>query len=96
MTHALKPAWRPQQFDRALFEDAHFSDIWNDAQNSRTAVVRVHLQSLIREISRALIDRAATNRASMNRTSMNQALAQADMSVAAPGAERKASVPDVG
>jgi hypothetical protein len=58
MTHALKGARRPRQSGRALFEDAHFSDIWNDAQNSRTAVVRAHVQSLIRRIRRAMINRA--------------------------------------
>ena len=84
MTHALKPAGRPQQSDRALFEEVHFADIWNDAQNLRTAVARVHLQSLIRQIRRALINRAA-----MNHASMNQALARAGKSVAMPGADPK-------
>ena len=85
MTHALKRAWRPQQSDRALFDDTHFSEIWNDAQSSRTAAVRASLQSLIRRIRRALIDRAA-----MNRASMNQALTQAGKSVVASGADLKA------
>jgi len=82
MTHALKRAWRPQQSDRALFDDTHFSEIWNDAQSSRTAAVRASVQSLIRRIHRALIDRA-----SMNHASMNQALAQAGKSVVTPGAD---------
>ena len=85
MTHALKGAWRPQRSDRALFEDAHFTDVWNDAQNARTAVVRAHVQSLIRRIRRALIDRAA-----MNHASMNQALAQAGTSAATPRTDLKA------
>jgi hypothetical protein len=84
MTHALKGARRPQESDRALFEDAHFTDIWNDAQNARTAVVRAHVQSLVRRIRRALINRAA-----MNRASMNQALTQAGMGVATPGTDQK-------
>jgi hypothetical protein len=78
MTDALRPARRPQESDRALFDDTHFSEIWNDAQSSRAAAVRASVQSLIRRIRRALIDRAAMNRA------------QADMSVAARGTDRKA------
>jgi hypothetical protein len=78
MTDALRPARRPQESDRALFDDTHFSEIWNDAQSSRAAAVRASVQSLIRRIRRALIDRAAMNRA------------QADMSIAAPGTDRKA------
>ena len=75
MTDALRPAWRPQESDRALFDDTHFSEVWNDAQTSRPAAVRASVQSLIRRIRRALIVRAAMNRA------------QAGMSVAAPGSD---------
>jgi hypothetical protein len=84
MTHVLKGVWRPQQSDRALFEDTHFSDIWNDAQNLRTAVVRAHVQSLIRRIRRALI-----NPGSMRHPLMHRDLAQTGMSAAAPGADLK-------
>ena len=87
MTHALKGARRPRQSGRALFEDAHFSDIWNDAQNLRTSIVRAHVQALIRRIRRALI-----NPRSVRHPLMHRDLTQAGMSAAKTGAKTGADL----
>jgi hypothetical protein len=92
MTHALKGARRPRQSDRVLFEDAHFSDIWNDAQHLRTAIVRAHVQSLIRRIRRALINPGSMRHPSMHRDLTHHDLAQAGMSAAKPVAKAGADL----
>ena len=49
---------------RALFQHTDFSDIWNDAQDARTAFLRAHLEALIRQVRRVLINQADTGIAS--------------------------------
>ena len=49
---------------RTLFQHTDFSEIWNDAQGARTAFFRAHLEALIRQIARALINQADTGIAS--------------------------------
>jgi hypothetical protein len=62
-----------------VFEYPSFSDVWKDAQRSRTAFARAYVEALVRQIRRARI---------------RQALAQTDPRIA-PRADRKAGAPDV-
>jgi hypothetical protein len=57
-----------------VFEYPSFSDVWKDAQRSRTAFARAYVEALVRQIRRARI---------------RQALAQTDPRIA-PRADRKA------
>jgi hypothetical protein len=65
--------------NRAFFEYPSFSDVWKDAQRSRTAFARAYVEALVREVRRARI---------------RQALANTDPRIA-PRADRKAGAPDV-
>jgi hypothetical protein len=81
---ARKPALRAQDAGRAdehraPFEHPCFSDVWKDAQRSRTAIARAYVKAIVRQVRRARI---------------RQALAQADLG-SAPRADRKAGAPDV-
>ena len=71
-------AGRPAE-RRELFDDTHLSDVWNDAERSRAAFVRVRVDALVRQIRRAVINRIS---------------AQADAGIG-PDAIRKAGTPDV-
>jgi hypothetical protein len=60
MTRALRPQGAGSAAEgRPLLEDIHFSDVWNDAQLSRTAFARSHVEALVRQIHRALVQRDA-------------------------------------
>jgi len=65
--------------DRAFFEYASFSDVWKDAQRSRTAFARAYFVALVGRVRRVQI---------------RHALAQADPGIE-PRADRKAGAPDV-
>jgi hypothetical protein len=87
LAHAIgsrKPALRVQDAGhadehRAPFEDPCFSDVWKDAQRSRTAFADVYVKAIVRRVRPAVI---------------RQALAQADVE-RAPRADRKPGAPDV-
>jgi hypothetical protein len=64
---------------RAPFDDTHFSEVWNDAERSRTAFVRTHVGQLLHQIRRAVINRIS---------------AQANTAIA-PGADGDAGTPNV-
>ena len=56
MTRALRPQGAGYAAEGLpLLEDKHFSDVWNDAQLSRTAFARSHIEALVRQIQRALL-----------------------------------------
>jgi len=56
MTRALRPQGAGSAAEGLpLLEDIHFSDVWNDAQLSRTAFARSHIEALVRQIQRALL-----------------------------------------
>jgi len=70
-------AGRPAE-RRELFDDTRFSDVWNDAERSRTAFVRAHIEQLLRQIRRAVINRITV---------------QANTAIA-PGADQNAGTPN--
>jgi len=56
MTRALRPQGTGSAAEGLpLLEAIHFSDVWNDAQLSRTAFARSHIEALVRQIQRALL-----------------------------------------